>query len=66
VVADPDVTVELGTERFRARAVVTEGADRDSLYAAVVDRMAVFGEYQERTARVIPVIELQPLEAVAE
>jgi deazaflavin-dependent oxidoreductase (nitroreductase family) len=59
VVANPEVTVELGTEVFQARAVVTEGEDHDHLYGEVVARMAVFAEYQERTERVIPVIELQ-------
>lgn len=61
VVANPEVTVELGTEVFRATAVVTEGEDRDHLYDDVIARMAVFGEYQERTERTIPVIELKPL-----
>jgi deazaflavin-dependent oxidoreductase (nitroreductase family) len=61
VVANPEVTVELGTEVFRARAVVTEGEDHDRLFAAVVARMPVFAEYRERTDRVIPVIELQQL-----
>lgn len=61
VVANPEVTVELGSETFRAKAVVTEGEDRDRLYAAVIDRMAVFAEYQQRTERVIPVVELHRL-----
>jgi deazaflavin-dependent oxidoreductase (nitroreductase family) len=63
VVANPDVTVELGTERFRARAYVTEGEDRDRLYADVIRRMPVFGDYQERTERVIPVIELKRVDS---
>lgn len=58
VIADPEVTVELGEETFRARAVVTAGEDRDRLYADVVRRMPVFGEYQERCERTIPVVEL--------
>jgi deazaflavin-dependent oxidoreductase (nitroreductase family) len=58
VVANPEVTVELGAEVFRARAVVTQGEDHDALYADVVGRMPVFAEYQARTERVIPVIEL--------
>jgi deazaflavin-dependent oxidoreductase (nitroreductase family) len=66
VVANPEVTVELGTEVFRARAVVTEGEDHDRLYADVVARMPVFGEYQERTERVIPVIELAKLDNAAD
>jgi deazaflavin-dependent oxidoreductase (nitroreductase family) len=59
VVANPEVTVELGSEQFDARAVVTEGEDRDYLFGVVCDRMAVFADYQERTDRLIPVIELQ-------
>jgi deazaflavin-dependent oxidoreductase (nitroreductase family) len=61
VVANPEVTVELGTEVFRALAVITEGEDHDRLYGQVVARMPVFADYQERTGRVIPVIELQRL-----
>jgi len=61
VIANPEVTVEVGTDVFRATAVVTEGEDRDRLFADVVSRMPVFGEYEERTDRVIPVIELRPL-----
>jgi deazaflavin-dependent oxidoreductase (nitroreductase family) len=59
VVANPEVTVELGSETFQARAQVTEGDDRDHLYGVVCQRMAVFSDYQARTERVIPVIELR-------
>jgi deazaflavin-dependent oxidoreductase (nitroreductase family) len=59
VVANPEVTVELGDEQFDARAVVTEGEDRGYLFGVVCERMAVFADYQERTGRLIPVIELQ-------
>jgi deazaflavin-dependent oxidoreductase (nitroreductase family) len=59
VVANPDVTVELGDEQFAATAVVTEGADRDHLFGVVCERMAVFADYQQRTDRLIPVIELR-------
>lgn len=59
VVANPEVTVEVGTEVFPAQAIVTTGEDREQLYAEVVSRMAVFGEYEKRTERLIPVIELR-------
>jgi|SRR6516162_109632 len=62
VVANPEVTIELGEEPVRARAKVTEGDDRDYLFSKVCERMAVFADYQERTDRLIPVIELEPLE----
>lgn len=56
LVANPTVTVELGTEQFDATAVVAEEADRARLYAEVVKVMPGFGEYQEKTSRTIPVV----------
>ncbi|MFD3998925.1 nitroreductase/quinone reductase family protein [Streptomyces sp. NPDC058548] len=61
--ADPYVTVELGTpegtvERFGATAVVTEGEERDRLYAEQADRDPGFAAYQAATDRVIPVVAL--------
>ena len=58
VKANPDVTVEIGTETFTATAQITAGDDRDALWAEVVRRMPIFGEYETRTDRTIPVIEL--------
>ena len=52
LVADPMVTVEAGGETFRARAVVTEGAERDRL-CADSPRGAASGlrkKYQGKTA----------------
>ncbi|WP_329275314.1 nitroreductase/quinone reductase family protein [Streptomyces sp. NBC_00691] len=61
--ADPYVTVELGTpegtvERFGATAVVTEGEERDRLYAEQAERDSGFAAYQAATDRVIPVVAL--------
>ncbi|MEV6558671.1 nitroreductase family deazaflavin-dependent oxidoreductase [Nocardia sp. NPDC051756] len=53
--ANPDLTVEIGTERYEAKAEVVTGAERDALYARMVEIMPGFGEYQEKTSRVIPV-----------
>ena len=58
LVADPEATVEVGTERFPVTAVVTEGAERDTLYARQVEAYPQFGEYEEQTDRVIPAIAL--------
>ena len=58
VVAHPDVTVEVGTETFEARATVAEGAERDDLYAKQAAIMPNFAEYQAKTTRKIPVIVL--------
>lgn len=58
LVADPRVTVEYGTETFPARAVVLEGAERDAIYADQASQYPRFREYQEKTTRRIPVVEL--------
>jgi deazaflavin-dependent oxidoreductase (nitroreductase family) len=59
VAAHPDVEVEVGTERYPAKAVVTSGAERDELFAKQVALIPTFGEYQQRTSRVIPVVVLE-------
>ena len=61
VVAHPEVTVELGGERFRARASVAEGEERERLYAQQAARMPNFAEYRKMTDRSIPVVLLQRL-----
>jgi len=59
LVAHPEVTVELGEETYPALAVVIEGPERDRLYAAIASRMPAFADYQRRTERRIPVVELR-------
>ena len=61
LVKNPEVTVELNGETYQARAIVTEGQDRDDLFRRICENMPVFGEYQQRTKRQIPVVELQRL-----
>lgn len=58
LVANPVVTVEIGTETYSATARILEGAERDEIYAKQVEAEPQFGEYQAKTERVIPVIEL--------
>jgi deazaflavin-dependent oxidoreductase (nitroreductase family) len=57
--AKPDVGVQLGAERWRARAeVVPEGSERERLWKDIVASMPRFGEYQKKTTRVIPLVKL--------
>jgi deazaflavin-dependent oxidoreductase (nitroreductase family) len=59
-VAHPEVQVEVaGRPAFAARARVAHGPERDALYAEQVKRVPVFGEYQQKTSRVIPVVILE-------
>jgi deazaflavin-dependent oxidoreductase (nitroreductase family) len=58
LVATPEVTVEVGVERFSARATEVEGAERDRIYAAHATEYPGFAEYETKTDRIIPVVEL--------
>jgi deazaflavin-dependent oxidoreductase (nitroreductase family) len=60
LVANPQVEVEKGDDRFTATAVpITSGPERDRLYAAQVAVQPGFADYEKATTRVIPVVELQ-------
>ncbi len=59
VVANPEVTVEYGTDHFTAQAMVVSGAERDRLWAEQVARMPTFAAYEENTDRIIPVVALE-------
>jgi deazaflavin-dependent oxidoreductase (nitroreductase family) len=59
LVANPEATVEVGSETFRVKATVIKGEERDRLYAQKVALSPVFGEYESRTTRKIPVIALE-------
>jgi deazaflavin-dependent oxidoreductase (nitroreductase family) len=59
LVANPRVTVELGTETYDADARVIVGPERDRLYAKLVEEMPFFGDYEAKTTRIIPLIELE-------
>lgn len=57
--ANPDVTVEVGTEQFPAKATIVEdGPLRDELYAKLVAIMGQFADYETKTDRRIPVVVL--------
>lgn len=58
LVAHPQVVVEVGTEQFEAIAQPVEEPERTRLYAEMVKLMPGFGEYEQKTSRVIPVVQL--------
>ena len=57
----PNVQVEIGHERFRARAHVMSEAERRRLYDAHAELNPSFKDYEKRTTRRIPVITLERL-----
>ncbi|GAB3462000.1 nitroreductase family deazaflavin-dependent oxidoreductase [Actinophytocola sediminis] len=58
VLATPEVEVEAGTRKYTAQVAVVDQADRDRLYAMFVKVSPGFAEYEAKTTRVIPVLEL--------
>ena len=60
LVANPDVTVEVGTDTLDVVATPLEEEERARVYAVQASRYPGFAEYQEKTDRAIPVVALDP------
>ena len=59
LIANPEVTIEVGAETLPARATILEGEERDRMWARVVELMPGFGDYEKKTDRTIPAIALE-------
>ncbi len=59
LVANPDITIEKGTETIPVRATVLEGAERDAIFARQAARFSSFTAMQAKLARRIPVVRLE-------
>ena len=58
IVANPLVTVEVGTEQFQAHATIAAEPERTRLFNQMAAARPNFAEYQCNTTRIIPVIVL--------
>ena len=58
LVAHPDITAEVGNERFAATAVLTSGEDRQAVYDSMTAAMPRFGDYQAGVEREIPMFRI--------
>jgi deazaflavin-dependent oxidoreductase (nitroreductase family) len=58
--ANPNVTIEVGTDTIAVAAQEAVGEERDRLFQAQAERSPQFAEYQKKTDRVIPVMLLTP------
>ncbi len=63
LVANPEVGVEVGADTYRATATPVTRADRDRIYAEQARRYPGFADYEAKTSRVIPVVELETLDS---
>ena len=56
--ANPEVTIEVGTQKFPALAAITEEPERSELFEKMASQYPGFEDYKEKTKRVIPVVTL--------
>lgn len=56
LVANPLVTVEVGTEQFQVRATVAAEPERTRLYNKMAADRPAFADYERKTTRRIPVV----------
>jgi deazaflavin-dependent oxidoreductase (nitroreductase family) len=60
--ANPTATVEVGPDTVDVEAVVTDGDERERLFSKQKQLMPQFADYEQKTARQIPVVALQPID----
>ena len=60
--AHPDTRIEVGTDTIDVIAGEATGEERERLFRAQAERSPQFADYQQKTARIIPVIVLTPTE----
>lgn len=60
LLANPDVTYELGDAPVEARATLLRSDERTRIWNDIVVAMPFFGNYQEQVSREIPVFALTP------
>jgi F420H(2)-dependent quinone reductase len=61
IVANPDVRVRVGADRFAASARTLTGAEKNVAWPGLVAVFAPYASYQRKTSRDIPVIALDPV-----
>jgi deazaflavin-dependent oxidoreductase (nitroreductase family) len=61
LMANPEVTVEVGDREVRARAEEVSGAEKTRLWQKMVEMYPTYDDYQTRTEREIPLLILRPV-----
>jgi F420H(2)-dependent quinone reductase len=59
LLADPNVTVEIGNQKFEATAVVARGVERERLLKMAETGLPFVAEYQAKTSREIQLVALE-------
>jgi deazaflavin-dependent oxidoreductase (nitroreductase family) len=59
LVANPSVTVEIGDDRYQARATPATGAEYTHLWTMIKDSYPFFADHEAKANRTIPVVILE-------
>jgi deazaflavin-dependent oxidoreductase (nitroreductase family) len=59
VIANPEATIEVGTDTVAVKASEATGDERERLWSAIKTERPGFAEYEQKTTRRIPVVVLQ-------
>ncbi len=59
LLAHPEVTVEVDSEKFETTARILSGNEREQAFKKAAEVFPPYAEYQKKTAREIPVIALE-------
>lgn len=63
LLANPDVEVQVATQKFKGRARTTNGAERARLWQEALKFWPPYADYDRKTEREIPVVVLDPVAA---
>lgn len=61
ILADPQVEVQVGTDKVTARARTATGEERARLWQKALEFWPPYADYQKKTERQIPVVVLDPV-----
>ena len=57
--ANPDATIEIGTDKFPVKARIPDDSERAPIWEKQKQLMPGFAEYEQKTTRTIPVVILE-------
>jgi deazaflavin-dependent oxidoreductase (nitroreductase family) len=64
IVGAPEVEFQIATQAFRASWREPQGAERDKVWAFMVDCFPFYATYQASTSRVLPLVMMKPIEPI--
>ena len=64
IIESPGIEFQIATQAFRARWREPEGDERARVWAFMIDCHPFYGEYQTRTARILPLVMMQAIEPI--